>query len=87
MSRSAKSIMIIPPAHLADRIVAEAMKAHLEARFPGYSFAIDTMSSMPGDYYCFVDLTKTDGPRPEEEDFAKILAVLRAYGDGRSALH
>lgn len=87
MSSPAKSIMIIPPAHLADRIVPEAMKAHLEARFPSYSFAIDTMSSMPGDYYCFVDLTKPDGSPPEEEDFTKILATLRAYGDGRSALH
>lgn len=88
MGERITNIMVIPPENLADRIIPEAMKAHLEKHFPGYSFTIDNMSSLPGDYYGFVQLPNSEGEfeAPRDEDYPKILATLRAYGDGRSML-
>lgn len=89
MGKPTTNVMIIPPAHLVDRVVPDAMKAYLEARFPDYSFAVDTMQSLPGDYYGFVQLSGYEGGSrsPTMEDYAEIAAVLRVYGDGRNMLH
>lgn len=89
MGKAEVSVMIIPPEHLVDIIVPDAMKAHLENLFPGYSFAIDTTQSLPGDYYGFVQLSGYEGDSgsPTMDDYAQITAVLRAYGDGRDKLH